>query len=86
MRISTFLQYHTKLKTNSPYSRCLTGLLNGNIGKKNHRRHSPQESKRALHHFLGVMKSTIGDLTDSSNRAEGVSMLPVVWSLGATIG
>ncbi|KAJ3866719.1 major facilitator superfamily transporter [Lentinula novae-zelandiae] len=46
-------------------SRCLTGLLNGNIG---------------------VMKSTIGDLTDSSNRAEGVSMLPVVWSLGATIG
>ncbi|KAJ3983658.1 major facilitator superfamily domain-containing protein [Lentinula detonsa] len=46
-------------------SRCLTGLLNGNIG---------------------VMKSTIGDLTDSSNRAEGVSMLPVVWSVGAAIG
>jgi MFS family permease len=46
-------------------SRCLTGLLNGNIG---------------------VMKGTIGDLTDSTNRAEGISMLPVVWSLGATIG
>ncbi|KAE9402515.1 MFS general substrate transporter [Gymnopus androsaceus JB14] len=35
---------------------------------------------------VGVMKSTIGDLTDSTNRAEGVSMLPVVWSLGATLG
>ncbi|KAF9065821.1 MFS general substrate transporter [Rhodocollybia butyracea] len=46
-------------------SRCLTGLLNGNIG---------------------VMKSTVGDLTDSTNRAEGAAMMPVIWSIGATIG
>ncbi|KAG7090025.1 hypothetical protein E1B28_011646 [Marasmius oreades] len=46
-------------------SRCLTGLLNGNIG---------------------VMKSTMGDLTDNTNRAEGFAMLPVVWSVGATLG
>ncbi|PPQ76530.1 hypothetical protein CVT26_013365 [Gymnopilus dilepis] len=46
-------------------SRCLTGLLNGNIG---------------------VMKSVMGELTDSSNRAEGFSLMPVVWGFGATIG
>ncbi|ESK95906.1 member of major facilitator superfamily multidrug- dha1 sub-family [Moniliophthora roreri MCA 2997] len=46
-------------------ARCLTGLLNGNIG---------------------VMKSTMGDLTDQSNRAEGFSLMPVVWSIGATVG
>ncbi|KIK52657.1 hypothetical protein GYMLUDRAFT_1028562 [Collybiopsis luxurians FD-317 M1] len=46
-------------------SRCLTGLLNGNIG---------------------IMKSTIADLTDPTNRAEGISMIPAVWSFGATMG
>ncbi|KAK7019729.1 hypothetical protein VNI00_017968 [Paramarasmius palmivorus] len=46
-------------------ARCLTGLLNGNIG---------------------VMKSAMGDLTDQSNRAEGFSLMPVVWSVGATAG
>ncbi|KAF9266382.1 major facilitator superfamily transporter [Marasmius fiardii PR-910] len=46
-------------------SRCLTGLLNGNIG---------------------VMKSTMGDVTDNTNRAEGFALLPVVWSFGATVG
>jgi MFS family permease len=46
-------------------SRCLTGLLNGNIG---------------------VMKSVMGELTDSTNRAEGFSFMPVVWGLGATLG
>ncbi|KAJ7881027.1 major facilitator superfamily transporter [Mycena olivaceomarginata] len=38
-------------------SRCLCGLLNGNIG---------------------VMKSTMGDLTDRSNRAEGFAYLPSI--------
>jgi len=46
-------------------SRCLCGLLNGNIG---------------------VMKSVMGELTDSSNRAEGFSLMPVVWATGATLG
>ncbi|KAJ3573998.1 hypothetical protein NP233_g2071 [Leucocoprinus birnbaumii] len=46
-------------------SRCLCGLLNGNIG---------------------VMKSVMGELTDSSNRAEGFAMIPVVWAVGATLG
>ncbi|KAJ8072018.1 hypothetical protein PM082_015576 [Marasmius tenuissimus] len=46
-------------------SRCLTGLLNGNVG---------------------VMKSTMGDLTDQSNRAEGFSLMPIVWSVGAFCG
>lgn len=46
-------------------SRCLTGLLNGNIG---------------------VMKSVMGELTDSTNRAEGFALMPVVWGLGATLG
>ncbi|KAF9560725.1 MFS general substrate transporter [Agrocybe pediades] len=46
-------------------SRCLTGLLNGNIG---------------------VMKSVMGELTDSTNRAEGFALMPVVWGAGATMG
>ncbi|TFK62044.1 MFS general substrate transporter [Pluteus cervinus] len=46
-------------------SRCLCGLLNGNIG---------------------VMKSVMGELTDSSNRAEGFALMPVVWATGATFG
>ncbi|KAJ7911436.1 major facilitator superfamily transporter [Mycena leptocephala] len=46
-------------------SRCLCGLLNGNIG---------------------VMKSAMGDLTDRSNRAEGFAYLPIVWSIGASVG
>ncbi|KAK1224232.1 hypothetical protein PQX77_012854 [Marasmius sp. AFHP31] len=35
---------------------------------------------------LGVMKSTMGDLTDQSNRAEGFALMPVVWSIGASCG
>ncbi|KAF7773190.1 hypothetical protein Agabi119p4_5357 [Agaricus bisporus var. burnettii] len=46
-------------------SRCLCGLLNGNIG---------------------VMKSVMGELTDSSNRAEGFALMPVVWATGSTLG
>ncbi|KAG6807357.1 hypothetical protein H0H92_007876 [Tricholoma furcatifolium] len=46
-------------------SRCMCGLLNGNVG---------------------VMKSVMGDLTDSTNRAEGFSLMPMVWAAGATLG
>lgn len=46
-------------------SRCLTGLLNGNIG---------------------VMKSVMGDLTDSTNRAEAFGLLSLVWTIGCTAG
>ncbi|KAF8644746.1 hypothetical protein AX16_008301 [Volvariella volvacea WC 439] len=46
-------------------SRCLCGLLNGNIG---------------------VMKSVLGELTNPSNRAQAFALLPVVWSVGATLG
>ncbi|KAF8896538.1 major facilitator superfamily transporter [Infundibulicybe gibba] len=34
----------------------------------------------------GVMKSVMGELTNSSNRAEGFSLMPVVWATGATLG
>ncbi|KAG5726787.1 Protein ZINC INDUCED FACILITATOR-LIKE 1 [Termitomyces sp. T112] len=46
-------------------SRCLCGILNGNIG---------------------VLKSVMGELTDSTNRAEGFALMPVVWGTGATLG
>jgi MFS family permease len=46
-------------------SRCLAGLLNGNVG---------------------VIKSMMGELTDSSNIAQGMALMPVVWSTGATVG
>lgn len=34
---------------------------------------------------VGVMKSTLGELTDPTNRAEGMAFIPVVWSIGTTI-
>ncbi|EAU85270.2 major facilitator superfamily transporter [Coprinopsis cinerea okayama7 len=46
-------------------SRCLTGLLNGNIG---------------------VLKSAMGELTDSSNRADAFALMPVAWGVGASVG
>ncbi|KAJ7650802.1 major facilitator superfamily transporter [Roridomyces roridus] len=46
-------------------SRCLSGLLNGNVG---------------------VMKSTMGDLTDRTNRADAFAFLPIIWAMGASIG
>ncbi|KAF7980249.1 hypothetical protein HWV62_38981 [Athelia sp. TMB] len=46
-------------------SRCLSGLLNGNVG---------------------VLKSMMGELTDSSNIAQGMALVPIVWNSGATVG
>jgi MFS family permease len=51
--------------TNLFDSRCIAGLLNGNIG---------------------VAKSMMGELTDSTNRAQVSGLLPMVWAVGATIG
>ena len=34
----------------------------------------------------GVMKSAMGELTDSTNRAEGFVLIPVVWAAGAALG
>ncbi|KAH9939493.1 MFS general substrate transporter [Amylocystis lapponica] len=55
----------SKTFTGLVISRCLVGMLNGNIG---------------------VIKSMMGELTDSTNMAQGFSLMPVVWSAGATIG
>lgn len=46
-------------------SRCLCGLLNGNVG---------------------VSKSMIAEITDSTNMAQGFAMMPLVWAVGATLG
>ena len=53
------------MRLNTVNSRCLAGLLNGNVG---------------------VIKSMMGELTDSSNIAQGMALMPVVWSTGATVG
>ncbi|THV02477.1 MFS general substrate transporter [Dendrothele bispora CBS 962.96] len=42
-------------------SRCLAGLLNGNIG---------------------VLKSMMGELTDETNIAQGMALMPITWSTG----
>ncbi|KAG1852057.1 major facilitator superfamily domain-containing protein [Suillus tomentosus] len=46
-------------------SRCVCGVLNGNIG---------------------VMKTMLGELTDSTNMAQAFSLIPIVWSLGNFLG
>lgn len=46
-------------------SRCLVGMLNGNVG---------------------VMKSMVAELTDSTNLAQAFAWIPIVWCFGATLG
>ncbi|CCM04325.1 uncharacterized protein FIBRA_06496 [Fibroporia radiculosa] len=40
----------------------------------------------ALNGNIGVVKSMVAELTDSTNMAQGFALMPVVWSAGATIG
>ncbi|KAG2145321.1 MFS general substrate transporter [Suillus bovinus] len=40
----------------------------------------------ALNGNIGVMKSMMGELTDSTNMAQGFALMPLAFSLGATIG
>ncbi|KAF7330223.1 Efflux pump azaL [Mycena venus] len=35
---------------------------------------------------LGVMKSALGDLTHSSNRARAFRFVPLIWATGASLG
>ncbi|KAG1848752.1 MFS general substrate transporter [Suillus subalutaceus] len=46
-------------------SRCMCGVLNGNVG---------------------VMKTVMGELTDSTNMAQAFALIPTVWSLGGFLG
>lgn len=40
----------------------------------------------ALNGNIGVMKSMMGELTDSTNMAQGFALMPIAFSFGATIG
>ncbi|KIJ19136.1 Drug:H+ antiporter-1 family protein [Paxillus involutus ATCC 200175] len=40
----------------------------------------------ALNGNAGVMKSMLGELTDSTNRAQGFALFPMAWSLGMSLG
>ncbi|KZV82755.1 MFS general substrate transporter [Exidia glandulosa HHB12029] len=35
---------------------------------------------------IGVVKSVMGELTDATNVAKGFALMPMVWSIGGTIG
>jgi len=56
---------HNATIADSSNSRCIAGLLNGNIG---------------------VVKGVVGEITDSTNRAQASGLLPLVWAVGVTIG
>ena len=57
--------FFDSITADPPNSRCIAGLLNGN---------------------MGVVKSMMGELTDTTNRAQVSGLFPLVWSVGATIG
>lgn len=40
----------------------------------------------ALNGNVGVTKSMMAEITDPTNRARGFAFLPMIWSLGSTIG
>ncbi|KAG1888927.1 major facilitator superfamily domain-containing protein [Suillus fuscotomentosus] len=46
-------------------SRCMCGVLNGNVS---------------------VMKTMVGELTDSTNMAQGFALIPIMWCIGGFIG
>ncbi|KAG0709382.1 major facilitator superfamily domain-containing protein [Suillus ampliporus] len=46
-------------------SRCLCGVLNGNVG---------------------VLKTMIAELTDSTNMAQGYALMPISWKIGSFVG
>ena len=69
------------LWTECRVSRCLCGALNGNVGKYMLYYHY----FTIMDEIIGVMKSVMGEILDTTNRAEGFSLLPVVLSAGATI-
>lgn len=58
-------------------------MLNGNLGvtKSMMTGMLPAPNTKALQVHLSLL-----ELTDSTNRAQGFALLPVVWSTGATIG
>ena len=41
---------------------------------------------RSRINYIGVIKSTMGELTDTTNRAEAYALMTVVWALGGTLG
>ena len=42
--------------------------------------------RRSTFNYVGVIKSTMGELTDTTNRAEAYALMTVVWALGGTLG
>jgi hypothetical protein len=35
---------------------------------------------------IGVLKTMVGELTDSTNMAQGFALIPIMWCIGAIIG
>lgn len=40
----------------------------------------------ALNGNIGVTKSMMAEITDHTNRARGFAFLPMIWSVGGTLG
>ncbi|KAG2361529.1 major facilitator superfamily domain-containing protein [Suillus spraguei] len=40
----------------------------------------------ALNGNIGIMKTVMGELTDSTNMAQGFALLPMVWAIGSSVG
>ncbi|KAH9481774.1 Major facilitator-type transporter psiT2 [Psilocybe cubensis] len=65
-------------------ARCLQGIFNGNIGKKSVIfTYIRQEFILCL---IGISKSVIAELTDSTNRGDAFAFIPLMWSIGSTTG
>ena len=40
----------------------------------------------ALNGNIGVLKSMMAEITDETNRDRGFAFMPMIWSLGSTLG
>lgn len=65
-------------------SRCLVGMLNGNIGVM--KSMMGGQLHEAFAEYIMTSEHDHIELTDSTNIAQGFSLMPIMWSAGMTIG
>ena len=57
-----------------------------NSTQTNAHTHCSRSLNGALNGNIGVMKSMLAEITDSTNIAQAYAFLPIAWSTGATVG
>lgn len=80
-----FIMIQTKPKIGIFCSRCLAGLLNGNVGVMKSMMAELTDSTN-IAQGLPIIHNSSAELTLTTYKIKGFSLIPITWSIGATIG